>query len=174
MHTAEVSELFSHLVPLSAAEIETQLAFTAPKLALLTGTLLAVVVAHHLGGWAAGSDPQGLIALEIGALLVLFSVAPPLVAFVIYFCCWHSFRHSLHQAAMLEPSGPKPAWLAWARHAWPTTVAAIALLLAAGFWLEAESLESTVIRVVFVGLSALTLPHIVFCWLAERGHRKAF
>lgn len=171
MHPAEVSELFSHLLPTSLPTIEATVARVSPLLAAVNGALLAVVLAHHLGGWAAGSDAHGRNAAEIIALFALFCLAPPLVAFIVYFCLWHSFRHSVRLAARLDSTGPGRALAAFVRHAWPTTLGAVGLGLASYFLLGDQTTQTAILRVVFIGLSALTVPHVVFHMLAEGPHR---
>ena len=167
-HPEAASNLFAHLVPLSPSELYAAITAASPHLFVLSGAVLAVVMAHHLGGWAEGTTGHAQVALEIGALAALFALAPPLVAFIVYFCVWHSFRHSLRQAAKLDPSSPRAALQAFVRRAWPTTAAAILMAVVGYALIGAQSSDVKIIQVVFVGLSALTAPHIVLSWLASR------
>lgn len=168
MHPEAASRLFAHLIPTSADAVYATVVTVSPRLAVVSGAMLAVVMAHHLGGWAEGVPEHGRIALEIAALTALFCLAPPLIAFVVYFCCWHSFRHSMGQAAELDASSAKAGFLALLRHAWPATLGAI-LMGAAGYvLLGAQTSREGVLWIVFVGLSALTVPHVLFSWLVHR------
>jgi Brp/Blh family beta-carotene 15,15'-monooxygenase len=170
-HPEAASALFAHLVPMSAQEMSGTITAFTPPLFALSGSVLSVIMAHHLGGWAEGNATHGRVALEIAALATLFALAPPLVAFVVYFCFWHSFRHSLRQAAELDPSSPHAALRAFVRRAGPTTAAAF-LIGAAGYGLlGAPSSDAKIIQVLFVGLSALTAPHIVLSCLEARTPR---
>ena len=135
---------------------------------LLAGAAFAIVMAHHLGGWAGGSQGHGRVALELASLAALFCLAEPLIAFTVYFCLWHSFRHSLSQAYRLDPSGPRAAFRAFLRHAWPMSLAAVLLAFAGFLVADVEASPETVVWVVFVGLSALTAPHIMFSSWADR------
>lgn len=168
VHPEDVSRLFAQLVSTSPATFEETLIALGPHFFVVHGTLLTIVLVHHLGGWAQGSVVHGRLAVEIISLTALFVLASPLVAFTVYFCLWHSFRHALHLSADLEPSGPRRAFCRFARLAWPTTLGAIALGLAGYLLSGAPSAQIGVLRVVFIGLSALTVPHIVFCGLADR------
>lgn len=167
-HPNEAALLFSYLLPASAADIQASIVALSPRLVVVTGALVAVILAHHLGGWAQGLVGHGRLATEIFALTLLFLLAPPVVAFVTYFCFWHSFRHALWQAAQLDDASPGRAFRAFIRHAWPTTVAAIAIGAGSYAVIGTDAPAAALVQVVFIGLSALTVPHILFTVLAER------
>lgn len=106
-----------------------------------------------------------LAACEIGALAALALAAPPLVAFCVYFCAMHSPRHIISTLAPLPALQIRQA-ITWAL--WPTLATlAIASLLAA--LLREVPLETRVMQIIFVGLAALTLPHMA---LLERLRRS--
>ena len=159
--------MFAPLVPTSMEKVHSVVMAVGPPLALVNGSVLAIVMAHHLGGWAQGFTDHGLVAFEIAALLVLFYTTPPLVAFVVYFCFWHSIRHSIRLAARLKPSSAKAGLRAFIRHAWPMTLSATAIGTGAYALLKDRASAHAIVQVVFVGLSALTLPHVVLSWWAE-------
>ena len=167
-HPDEAAHLFSYLLPASASDIQASIMALSPRLVAVNGALLTVILAHHLGGWAQGLFEHRRLAIEIVALTLLFSLAPPLIAFVTYFCFWHSFRHALWQAAQLDDTSPRRAFRAFAARAWPTTLGAILVGAVAYALVGGEAPGEAVIRVVFIGLSALTVPHILFTVLAER------
>jgi Brp/Blh family beta-carotene 15,15'-monooxygenase len=173
-HPDAASSLFAHLVPMSAEEISATIKAVTPPLFAVSGSVLSVIMAHHLGGWAEGNAGHARVALEIGSLAAIFVLAPPLVAFGVYFCIWHSFRHSLRQAAELDPSTPHAAFRAFVRHAWPTTAAAF-LIGALGYGLlGVQSSDAKLVQVLFVGLSALTAPHIALsCIEAHKSRLSA-
>ena len=85
-HPEAASTLFAHLVPMSPSELYAAITSASPHLFVVSGAVVAVVMAHHLGGWAEGAPGHAQVALEIGALAALFALAPPLVAFIVYFC----------------------------------------------------------------------------------------
>ena len=97
--------------------------------------------------------------LEIGALFLLFIAVPPLVGFAIYFCFIHSFRHFSSMRSVLQStvSGLRIT---------QTTVVFSLLTWAFGLVVLAQQsasigVEPALLRVVFIGLAALTVPHML-------------
>jgi Brp/Blh family beta-carotene 15,15'-monooxygenase len=88
---------------------------------------------------------------------------PPLLFFVLYFCGLHSPRHLIQAARGVSPR------LALATGALFTGRAIGAGSLA---WLATPGpgIEAKLLRVTFVGLAALTVPHML---LIELGRRPA-
>jgi Brp/Blh family beta-carotene 15,15'-monooxygenase len=150
-HAREVERIFSVLVPSgAAADLVALLAMVAPlALAGLAAGALSVV----------RTDPRTaaeLVALAAGGL-----VLPPLVFFAVYFCALHSPRHLIRAARGLPP-----------RLALGTGVAFTALAVAAGaaawsLW-PGGSIETGLLRVTFIGLAALAIPHMVLIEYARR------
>jgi Brp/Blh family beta-carotene 15,15'-monooxygenase len=102
-----------------------------------------------------------LTALEFAAVGILAFVAPPLLAFTLFFCGMHGARHILRSFSY---SG---------RDSWRLVSLAASLpmlgvgLASAGAWhvLKDTPLDARVVQIVFVGLAALTVPHMA---LVER------
>lgn len=91
------------------------------------------------------------------SLAVLFATASPLVSFLVYFCGWHSVRGLKRLRRELGES-----WLQLAVSLAPMTLAAIGLIAAAAcVVLQATTVSDTLIRVTFVGLSAVAVPHML-------------
>jgi len=110
-------------------------------------------------------------AFEGYAIAALFWVAPPLLAFLIYFCGWHSPRHALHLASDLGEGNIRKGAVAFLWNSLPLTAATLILaVLAYGHLRGAHvSVEAGLLRLTFYGLSALTLPHMVgIAW--QRAH----
>jgi beta-carotene 15,15'-dioxygenase len=96
----------------------------------------------------------GLEILCVGALAVF---APPLIAFTVFFCAMHSARHILRTT--IYAGRTSVAYLLVASAA-PMT----AVLVGAAFawrWLGDTPIDARIIQIVFVGLAALTAPHVV-------------
>ncbi len=88
---------------------------------------------------------------------LLFAVADPLLAFTVYFCGWHSVR-GLRQ--LYRTSGQTT--LGFLRDLLPISLAAISLfLLGFGFYSNQLSWWDSMIRVSFIGLSAVAIPHLL-------------
>ena len=105
-----------------------------------------------------------LAALELATLVAVSVTAPPLVAFTVYFCVMHSPRHILRTLARLQGGEARNA-LAMAL--WPMVAVGVAATLV-GLLASGVPLQARVLQIVFVGLAALTLPHMA---LLERARQ---
>jgi len=133
--------------------------------------LLMVALRLRAAGSVSGSSASRmthfLAAWEMIFLALLFWLWPPLAAFTIYFCLVHSVRHLIQLASARQPLAFRLAirWL-W-RESWPIT--GLTLILGAvvvWFWDGSSSPDTLLLRLVFVGLAALTMPHMIltFWW----------
>ena len=100
-------------------------------------------------------------ALEMAAAGTLAVMAPPLVSFVVFFCGMHSARHILRT---INFSG-RSSWRFVAGAALLPMAGVLAGSALAWVFLRDTALDARVVQVVFVGLAALTVPHMV---LVER------
>ena len=94
-------------------------------------------------------------AIEVGILLAIFAVVPPLVGFSIYFCLVHSSRHFKEIYSTLSESvGKKNIQL----QALGLTALTWIFGLAAFYFLaDVADPGPAILRVTFIGLAALTL-----------------
>ena len=98
-------------------------------------------------------------AAELGALALLFAMAPPLVGFAVYFCCVHSARHI---SGILGALRREMSRLAMINQAAAFTLGSwVAGGLAIWWFADIEDPQPVVMRVVFIGLAALTVPHMI-------------
>lgn len=108
---------------------------------------------------------------ELLLTAAVFAVFHPLAAFFLYFCFVHSVRHIADLGAARFPGDGRHAarWLL--RESLPFTMATI--ILAAAFWFifgRSADYDQTMIRTIFWGLSALTVPHMILtAWWHGRG-----
>ncbi len=102
-------------------------------------------------------------ALEIAALGLLMATVPPLVSFVLYFCGWHSIRHTLQLAALLNPGQPLEGLRHFVVLALPLTFLTIAGAGIFIFWQYniRGYYYGPSLQIIFITLSALTFPHMV-------------
>ncbi len=172
-HPDQVAVIFDWLVGLDPVE-------TAP----LLSWLLNPVIALWLVGFAMlvsrkvlfGEPGLGRCLTMIAIVLSAMILLPPLIAFAAYFCLLHSFGHLLELHATHE--GPWRRWdlQDWARRLWPATIAAAFSGLIA-WWLitaldpQALASREALARVIFCGLAALTVPHVILHALFEAGVR---
>ncbi len=155
-HGAELQHLLALVAgPASAAVV-------APVLRLLAAPWLAATL--WLAVLQARTSPPA--ACEWAALAALAVVAPPLVAFSAYFCAMHSPRHILQTLADLPAAEIRQAWVL---ALWPT-LAVLAATGLVGVLTHGMPMEAGVMQIVFVGLAALTLPHMLLLERARRTH----
>ncbi len=95
-------------------------------------------------------------AIEISALTLMAILAQPLIAFTVFFCLMHSLRHIIRSKDFVGVKWSKMG----ATAAWPMALSAVAVLLC---WtlLPNRGDYSKVLQLVFVGLAALTVPHMI-------------
>ena len=115
-------------------------------------------------------------AIDIVLLALLGIVAPPLIAFAVYFGCWHSVRHTARLTLMLPSSqraftrgSTKGAFGLAIAPGLPALVGALVAAVAIGAFtdFEGDSLLWTMLSIVW----ALTVPHMV---ATARLDREAF
>lgn len=152
----EVAQLFAWIVPGGIA--------FSPSVVRAMLFIAVLVVAFDFvvrrDGWA---------ALEVGLLIAVAATLPPLVAFGLYFLGLHSPRHTLDLAAEISPNDRRHGIVGFIREAAPATGATILLAGLGYFFLrDAVSPGPALVRVVFVGLAALTFPHMALAALRAR------
>jgi Brp/Blh family beta-carotene 15,15'-monooxygenase len=146
LHVDEVARLFGMLAePAAAATLAGWLHLASWP--WLLATIFAMLSALRLR-WRA--------ALEMLAVTVLAIVAPPLVAFTVFFCGMHGARHFLRTLAY---AGPGAARIGLRFALLP--MVAVALMFAVALWVWRDvALEERLVRLIFIGLAALTVPHM--------------
>lgn len=122
----------------------------------------AIVLAAHMA--RLHKTRSALAAAEMVVVNALFYVCPPLLAFGVYFNVFHSLRHIIRVAEFaprLVASRGKTIALLF-------TLLAVVPMLGLGVWrgvtIEGEAAGQWAaqwLRVVFMGLSVLTTPHMV-------------
>jgi Brp/Blh family beta-carotene 15,15'-monooxygenase len=156
----EVALVFNWLLPAFSPVPLAGLVTASWGVAVVIGPVVLVRVARLL---RAQDSESRLAALEPLALVALCIAAPPLVAFAVYFCGWHSVRHVLELSYRPLGNGAVPGLGGFARAAAPLTALTLVGAAIAAFWIagSATQLGEVIAPVVFIGLSALTLPHMV-------------
>ena len=106
---------------------------------------------------AAATPAAALETISVAAALTLM---PPILGFTLYFCLMHSARHVLRTKHFAQAS-----WQRLIRIAAGPMIGTLVL----GYWgwqeLADSGLTATIVQTVFVGLAALTVPHMA---LVER------
>jgi Brp/Blh family beta-carotene 15,15'-monooxygenase len=156
----ETTEFLGWLLPASSALAAGSLQQTAQV--ALAAAAVVIVAASWLG--TSRSEVARIVVLAS-----MFAVLPPLVSFPVYFCIWHAPRHVLAVSRQLSLS-PGEMTKSLAVVAAPLTGLALAGGLAVWLYLRESGIDfaPATARVVFIGLSALTAPHMLAGTLFER------
>ena len=115
-------------------------------------------------------------ALDLMLLYLLASIAPPLVAFAVYFGCWHAMRHTARLTLILPRSqkafSEGSAGKAFLGAVWPGLPALVGTFLVAILIIvfRGDSLDTQLLWVSLVVVWALTVPHMA---VTARLDRKA-
>ena len=113
-----------------------------------------------IGFSVATSTGQRFIQAKRWDLLILILagvVLPPLVYFIVYFCALHSPMHVGHSLGEIGDADRRPAVV------WAIGLTIVTLMLAAvgyAVLMPFVSADAGLLQVVFVGLAALTVPHL--------------
>ncbi len=145
-HSDEVIRIFSFLVSNDAAH---RMVWWLHLLAVPWGTALILGSAYHV-------RKDWLASAEIACVGLLAVITPPLLAFTVFFCGMHSARHIMRTFGY---SGRSSAYLLIASALGPMS-AIIAGSLAVWFAFRDTPLDARLIQIVFIGLAALTVPHM--------------
>ena len=115
------------------------------------------------------------VALDIVLVGALGMLAPPLVAFAVWFGGWHAIRHCARMltvepecAALVSAGRDRAAVLRLIRLAALPSAAALATVLVLGWITVTASDPTVVVAEILRLLLALTVPHMVVVWWLDR------
>ncbi len=163
LHAAEVTVIFSWLMP-------ARITLDHGVVGALAGCAAAVVLPVAALRLARLTSSGHLAAgAELAAIATLHVVAPPLIAFLTYFCGWHSMRHALELAGDLAPGRLGDGIRRFVREALPLTLLTVVAAVAAGaaVFIAGVQLDAVLASIVFIGLSVLTVPHMAMMALGR-------
>ena len=149
-HRSEVDEIFYYLINQDTAMV--WLVISVLTVAVIVAVGACITQAVNDAKWSVTS-------IELPILGIVYALVPPLLGFAIYFCLVHSARHFKRILstikATVDLSNIKNQAILFTTASW----------IAAGiaFWMFADFAEPgpTVMRITFIGLAALTVPHMV-------------
>ncbi len=151
---AETQMILSQVIPNGTA----QQAETILSVVRAAGLALVPLAISDLIAWFNSTESK-----RFGVILRLFGFAAvtattnPFISFGVYFCGWHSLR-GLKELRALGGDSER----AFLRRLAPITVTtALIGLIAFATWYRSEALTPSMIRTVFLGLSAIAIPHLV-------------
>ena len=109
--------------------------------------------------------------IEIALFLTIFYFFDPLLSFTIYFCFFHTYKHlkQLIKNIFIYLSNKKLVIYSTIIF---TIVSWIGGLVVVAYLFQNFSLYESIIKVVFIGLAALTLPHMILVDIIYRRRYK--
>ncbi len=112
------------------------------------------------------------IFLDFFSIIILNYYLPPLIAFTIYFCFLHSIRHSISLAIELDNNSLLNGFKIFVKKAIPLTILTGVFCLISLYLLNSgNNLDSSILKVIFIGLASLTFPHILLEYLLEKNEK---
>ena len=154
-HSKETAEIFLILIQDDASDLIYLLKIATPIWALIVFWLF--LFQGDLGRRA---------ALEIGILTIILILFPPLWGFALYFCSIHSLRHFRKVIRVFQPLNKHFYWMTFA-----ISVFSITFVVTMAYWLTDDHFDNSLIRATFIGLAALTIPHILLIDCYKALHR---
>ena len=112
------------------------------------------------------------IFLDYFSILIINYYFSPLVAFTIYFCFLHSVRHSISLMFKLDKNDLATGLKIFTKKALPLTILT-AIFCFLGIYLlnNTYTFDSSILKVIFIGLASLTFPHILLEYLIEKNEK---
>ena len=112
------------------------------------------------------------IFLDYFSILIINYYFSPLLAFTIYFCFLHSVRHSITLIYELDKNDLKNGLKLFIKKALPLTILAATFCLIGLYLLNnAYDFNSSIVKIIFIGLASLTFPHILLEYLIEKNEK---
>ena len=112
------------------------------------------------------------IFLDYFSIIIINYYFSPLIAFTIYFCFLHSIRHSISLMSELDENNLSNGFKIFIKKALPLTIITIIFCLIGLYLLNnTYNFESSILKIIFIGLASLTFPHILLEYLIEKNEK---
>ena len=112
------------------------------------------------------------IFLDYFSILILNYYFSPLLAFTMYFCFLHSIRHIITLILELEKNDLNLGFKMFVKKALPLTILTVCLSLIVLYFINnTYTFDSSVLKIIFIGLASLTFPHILLEYLLEKNEK---
>ena len=109
---------------------------------------------------------------EVPSILAINYFFTPFFAFTIYFCFLHSIRHIISLMYELDNNDLKNGFKIFTKKALPLTIlTAIFCLIGLYFLSNTYNFNSSILKIIFIGLASLTFPHILLEYLIEKNEK---
>ena len=151
LHRTEVEPMFVHL-------IGSKTILLWQFLNIASFCLLVVLIAYFIQAFM--QSEVRIRFAELAGLGLAYYLLPPLVGFALYFCGVHSFRHLRY------------TWVKLRKQKYGVrTLVLLALCFTLVSWIlgalvfwqmpSSEPLDGAILQIIFIGLAALTVPHML-------------
>jgi Brp/Blh family beta-carotene 15,15'-monooxygenase len=112
------------------------------------------------------------IFLDYFSILIINYYFSPLVAFTIYFCFLHSVRHSISLMSELDKNDLINGLKIFTKKALPLTILTTTFCFFGLYLLNnTYNFDSSILKIIFIGLASLTFPHILLEYLIEKNEK---
>jgi len=113
-----------------------------------------------------------IVFFDYFSILILNYYLTPLVAFTVYFCFLHSIRHSITLIYEIDKNDFKNGLKIFVQKALPLTVLT-AIFCLIGLYLLNNNYDfnSSILKIIFIGLASLTFPHILLEYFLEKNEK---
>ena len=113
-----------------------------------------------------------VIFLDFFSILILNYYLSPLVAFTIYFCFLHSIRHSITLIYEIDKNDFKNGLKVFSKKVLPLTILTAIFCLIGLYLLNNKyDFNSSILKIIFIGLASLTIPHILLEYFLEKNEK---
>jgi len=113
-----------------------------------------------------------VIFLDFFSILILNYYLSPLVAFTIYFCFLHSIRHSITLIYEIDKNDFKNGLKVFSKKVLPLTILTAIFCLIGIYLLNNKyDFNSSILKIIFIGLASLTIPHILLEYFLEKNEK---
>ena len=113
-----------------------------------------------------------IVFFDYFSILVLNYYLTPLVAFTVYFCFLHSIRHSITLIYEIDKNDFKNGLKVFVQKALPLTVLTAIFCLIGLYLLNNNyDFDSSILKIIFIGLASLTFPHILLEYFLEKNEK---
>ena len=141
------------------------------KTEFLVILLLLSFISNLILSFNKNYDEKSVLLMDFFSIITLNIFLNPLLAFTIYFCFLHSFRHSIKLIFELNKNFKIGIFL-FIKKALPLTfITGIIFIVALNFLNYEFKLNESVNMVIFIGLASLTFPHILLEYLIEKNEK---
>jgi Brp/Blh family beta-carotene 15,15'-monooxygenase len=114
-----------------------------------------------------------VIFLDYFSIIILNYYLSPLVAFTLYFCFLHSLRHTITLIFEIDNFDFNNGLIKFLKKALPLTIlTAVFCVISLFFLSNIYDLNSSILKVIFIGLASLTFPHILLEYLLEKYEKQ--